>query len=118
MLLHQGLERSAQRIPDKIALVCGAERLTYGALQGRVGTLANTLTSDGVVRGDRVLVMLENGIEYAVAVHAVAAAGAVLVPVHPLTKADKLAFIARDTRARALLTHASLAPSWRNALEP
>ncbi|MFL6661585.1 MAG: class I adenylate-forming enzyme family protein [Rhizobacter sp.] len=118
MLLHQGLERSAQRIPDKIALVCGAERLTYGALQGRVGTLANTLTSDGVVRGDRVLVMLENGIEYAVAVHAVAAAGAVLVPVHTLTKADKLAFIMRDTRARALLTHAALAPSWRKALEP
>jgi acyl-CoA synthetase (AMP-forming)/AMP-acid ligase II len=63
-----------------------------------------------------VLLLLENSIEYAVAVHAVLMAGAVFVPLHPMAKSEKIAFIANDTRAAALLTHALLAPEWAPAI--
>jgi long-chain acyl-CoA synthetase len=116
MLLHDAFEQAAQRAPDKIALVAGAQRLSYAELHHRVRALAAALRDDGVAPGDRVLVMLENTPEYAIGVHAVLLAGAVLVPVSAQTKADKLRFLATDTGASALLTHAQLAPAWVPAL--
>src|SRR5258706_10720244 len=103
-LLYQAFEITAQRLPHKLALVSGEQRVSYAELRQRIQALARRLHHDGVVPGDRVLVLLENSVEFAVAVHAVLAAGAVVVPVSPLAKADKLAFIAADTRATALLT--------------
>jgi amino acid adenylation domain-containing protein len=116
MLLHHAFEHSAARLPDKTALVAGARQVSYAELQAQVHGLAAALVHAGVAPGDRVLVMLENTPEFAVAVHAVLAAGAVFVPVSALAKADKLAFIANDTRAAALLTEAPLVPAWRAAL--
>ena len=116
MLLHDAFEQAAQRAPDKLALVAGTQRLSYGELYRQVRALARALRDDGVAPGDRVLVMLENTPEYAVAVHAVLLAGAVLVPVSAQTKADKLRFLATDTGATALLTHVQLAPAWSAVL--
>jgi long-chain acyl-CoA synthetase len=116
MLLHQAFEATARRLPGKTAMVCGTQRVSYGELQRHAQALAAALREDGVERGDRVLVMLESGIEYAVAAHAVLAAGAVFVPVSPQTKPEKLAFLAADTRATALLTQGSLWHTWHAAL--
>ena len=116
MLLHHAFEDAARRLPGKTAIVSGTQRVTYGELRVRMQALARSLRDDGVERGDRVLVMLEPGVEYAVAAHAVLAAGAVFVPVGAQTRADKLAFLAADTRAAALLTQGALATVWRPAL--
>ena len=112
MLLHDAFERTAMRLPNKTALVCGARRLSYRVLRQRIHALAAALRDGGVVPGDRVLLLLENDVEYAVAVHAVLVAGAVFVPLVATTKADKLAFVANDTGATLLLTHVLLAPAW------
>ena len=116
MLVHHAFEATARRLPDKTALISGDARVGYADLQQRVHALAAALRDDGVVPGDRVLVFLENGIEFVVAIHAVLAAGAVFVPISALAKADKLSFIARDTCASAMLTQTSLAPAWQPAL--
>jgi len=117
MVLHHAFETTAARLADKVALVSGVQRITYAQLQRRVHSLAHALRDDGITPGDRVLVLLENSIEYAIAVHAVLAAGAVFVPVSPLAKPDKIGFIASDTRAVALLTAAPLAEWWRPVLQ-
>lgn len=116
MLLHDAFEASARRMPEKTALVAGTQRLSYAALHRRVHTLAQALRDDGVCPGDRVLLLLESTAEYAIAVHAVLAVGAVFVPVGATTKADKLAFLLADTEASALLTQASLAGAWQEPL--
>jgi amino acid adenylation domain-containing protein len=116
MQLHDAFEDAAARRPGKLALVCGDERVGYGELQARVGAVARALRGDGVQPGDRVLVLLENSVDYVAALLGVLAAGAVFVPVSPLAKPGKLAFLMRDTRARALLTHASLATTWQEVL--
>ncbi len=117
MLLHHVFEQTARRLADKPALVCGDERISYADLLQNVQATAAALRHDGVVPGDRVLVLLENSIEFAVAVHAVLAAGAVFVPASPLIKSEKLAFMLRDTAASALLTHAALAATWQPAVQ-
>ena len=43
--------------------------------------------------------------------------GAVLVPMSPLTKPSKLAYMLQNTRATALLTHAALQAEWEEAVK-
>lgn len=112
MLLHDAFERTAKRLSGKTALVCGERRVTYGALLQRIHALAAAMQEDGVAPGDRVVLLLENDIEYAIAVHAVLLAGAVFVPLVATIKAEKLAFVANDTGATLLLTHVQLEPVW------
>lgn len=116
MLLHHAFEASCQRLPAKTALVCGAERVSYADLANRVNALATLLQARGVARGDRVVMLLESSVEFAVGVHAVLKVGAVFVPISPLTKADKLAYMLNDTRACAVLTDARLENVWRDAV--
>lgn len=114
--ITRAFRQTSARLPGKTALVCGDERVSYAELQRRVAGFAQALAQSGVQRGDRVLLMLDNGIEFAVAVNAVLMLGAVMVPVSPLTKAEKLRYLLNDTEAVALVTQATLFPAWRAVL--
>lgn len=108
MLLHDFFENTAARLPHKIALVCGEQRLSFGELARRAERLAALLQQRGVQRGDRVALFLDNGPEMVVGVWAALKAGAVFMPVNPLTKDDKLGYLLNDARVSALVTQASL----------
>ena len=104
MQVERFLEDSAQRSPDKVALVCGDARLTYSELDRAANRLARGLIGAGVGRGDRVAIYLENSVEAVLAIFAALKAGAVFMVVNPTTKADKLAFILNNSKAVALIT--------------
>ena len=97
------LESSARQRPDKTALVCGDARLTYADLEQSCNRSAHALVAEGIERGDRVAVYLENSVEAVIAVFAILKAGAVFMMVNPTTKADKLAYVLNNSRARALI---------------
>jgi len=107
-LLHDFLIDSAARLPEKVALVAGAKRLTYAEIDLQSDALARSLVKLGVARGDRVVVFADNTAEAVVAFWAVLKADAVVVVVNPLTKADKLAYVLNDCRATALVTDGHL----------
>jgi long-chain acyl-CoA synthetase len=104
MLLHHFLEFSADRLPNKIALVCDHQRLTYAEVEAQANRLANALRAQGVQRGDRVGLYLPNSVEMAIAIFAVLKAGGVFVPINPTTKFDKCAYILNNCAARVLIT--------------
>ncbi len=110
------LRQSAGRHGDKTALVAGPTRLTYADLDGRSDRLAAALQTSGIKRGDRVLVFMDNCWEAAVSIFGVLKAGAVFSPINPSTKADKLAYVAMNCRARAILATGRLAPVVAEAL--
>jgi amino acid adenylation domain-containing protein len=116
MLLHHFFDDTLARRPQHAALVCGAQGFTYADVDERANALARRLQRRGVVRGDRVALFLENGVEFVAGVLAVLRLGAVFMPVNALTKDDKLAYMLRDARAAALLTQASLSGVWRQSL--
>ncbi len=105
MQLEGFLERSAVRLPDKTALVCGNQRLTYGEIERDSNRLAHALIRLGVQRGDRVAVYLENSVEAVLGIFAALKAGAIFLMVNPTTKAEKLSYILNNCRARVLMTH-------------
>lgn len=57
-------EALADTIGDRIAVVCGDERLTYAELDAHANRLAHHLQSQGVRQGDHVGIHLYNGVEY------------------------------------------------------
>jgi long-chain acyl-CoA synthetase len=116
MLLHDFFTDTAARLPDKTALICDGQRYTYSDLAVRVNTLARTLRTRGVKRGDRVALFLDNSVEMAVGVYATLTIGAVFMPVNALTKQDKLAYLLNDSRAAALVTDIALENIWVEAL--
>jgi amino acid adenylation domain-containing protein len=111
-LVQDYLERTARRLGDKVALVCSKanQRLTYAELDARSNALAHAIARRGVERGDRVVVFGDNTVETVVAFWAVLKANAVVSIVNPLTKAEKLSYLLRDCRPKALVTDAHLLP--------
>ncbi|TIX96032.1 MAG: acyl--CoA ligase, partial [Mesorhizobium sp.] len=98
------LTHAASRVCDKVALVCGGQRVTYGELEARSNAIAQHLASAGVARGDRVMIFADNTVETVVAFWAVLKANAVVCIVNPLTKSDKLDYLLNDCRPTALIT--------------
>ncbi len=82
MQVEAFLELSAQKSPQKTALVCGEQRLSYQDIEAQCNRLAHALRAVGVQRGDRVAVYLDNSVEAVMAIFAILKAGAVFMPVN------------------------------------
>ena len=111
---HPGLsalfERQVAATPNQVALVCGSERMSYGALDHGANQMARLLQSQGVGRGDCVAFLLTRSSEVYVALLGILKTGAAYVPLDPDYPAERIAFILSDCQARALLTTRDLAP--------
>ena len=116
-LLHDYLRDAARHDPDKVALVCMKQRVTYRELEARSNALAHTLRARGVRRGDRVIVFGDNTVETVVSFWGVLKADAVVSIVNPLTKADKLLYLINDCRPAALITDAHIQNVWAEPAE-
>lgn len=89
-LTHHFLENSAARFPDKCALVHEKRRVTYAELNRATSNLAGYLLANGCHRGDRVVILFENSVEYVAGYYGILKAGAVAVPLNPEIKAEGL----------------------------
>jgi amino acid adenylation domain-containing protein len=112
MLLHEFLECSAERLPDKTALIDGKNRLTYREFESMANRVAHALKDGGVEYCDRVVILLDNSHEAAASIFGILKADATFVVINPTIKTDKLAYILNNCRATALVTHRS---KWRVA---
>ena len=98
------LDVAAQRYPDKAAIVFGGQPLTYGRLRARVDALAGALQQRlGVRHGDRVLLVSQNCPQFTLAALAILRAGAVVVPINPMSTEPELRHYAADSGARVAL---------------
>jgi long-chain acyl-CoA synthetase len=102
------LDRAVATWPEKIALVCGDERLRYDEYGARVTQLARYLCSRGATNA-RVVILLRNGIDIAIAIFAAQRAGAASVTLNPDYTAAELAPMLADAAPVIVLTHAELA---------
>ena len=89
--------------PSATAVVVpGGPRLTYAQLGEQVDAAAEALARAGIGRGDRVALVLPNGLESIVLFLAAATAGAA-APLNPAYKESEFRFYLDDTNARALV---------------
>ncbi|MFZ2173124.1 MAG: long-chain fatty acid--CoA ligase [Rhodococcus sp. (in: high G+C Gram-positive bacteria)] len=95
------LEDSARRYPDRVALVLGDTRITYGELDARSNQVANLLIERGIEPGDTVALSFPNVPEFAIVYYGIVKAGAVVVPLNILLKGREIAYHLEDSGARA-----------------
>ena len=67
MLVQHFLENSADRLGDKVFLICGDTHMTYAGIDAAADRLASALLEMGVARQDRVIIFLDNSIESVIA---------------------------------------------------
>jgi O-succinylbenzoate-CoA ligase len=99
MLIFEMLQTTAQRLPDKTALICDEEVLSYQTFLDKVLSLAAQFQKMGVKKGDRVGLLFPNCTEMAIAYFACAAMGAVSVPLNNRLTAKDLIYMINDSSA-------------------
>lgn len=101
------LRRRAARNPSNEALVdaMSGERLTYAALNERANQSAHAMRALGVKPGDRVALLLPNGISFVATYYGLAKAGAVQPLLNWRLVPDELEFLLNDSGAETLIFH-------------
>ncbi len=102
MKLASFLASHARATPDKDAVICGSEQLTFGELDETTDRLANALRDKGVGIGDRVAIQLQNTVEFVRAFLAVTKAGGISVPVNTRLAPNEIAYILADSAPKAV----------------
>jgi benzoate-CoA ligase len=101
---------------DKPAYVDDAGVLTYGDLAHRVRRCAAGLLALGLRREERVLLLLQDTVDFPVAFLGALYAGVVPVPVNTLLTAADYTYMLGHCRAQAVIVSAALWPAAREAL--
>ncbi len=109
------LARAASFFPDRIAVVHGALRFTYGQFYARSRRLAHALSNAGIGRGDTVAIMAANTPAMLEAHYAVPMLAAVLNPINIRLDPASIAFCLEHGEAKVFLAdrefHAQIRPA-------
>ncbi len=82
LVMGQFLRRSADRYPDRLAVVYQDRRYTYREFNAHVNRMANSLIALGVKKGERVGIFAHNSDYCVMAALAVAKAGGMFIPMN------------------------------------
>ncbi len=107
--LITNLEVSALRYPNHTAIIYYDTKITYRELLDEVEALAGWLQQNGVKKGDRVLLYMQNSPQYVIGYYAILRADAVVIPVNPMNRAAELEHYISDTQSTICLAGMELA---------
>jgi len=102
--LFDNLSEQAQRRPDKTLLFDSTQSYTYADLRDQGLRLAVGLRRLGVQPGDRVAVQIPNWAEFGLLTVALNRAGAILVPIMPIYRAEEVGFVLAHSEATVAIT--------------
>lgn len=106
--------------PQRTALVCGDQRLSYGELRERVARTASVWAALGVQPGDRVAIKLADGFDWVVAFLGTLWRGAIAVAVNPRIPAPEWQYILDEAGFSVILAESredTILP-WRERVLP
>ena len=105
-LLSQSVAQGADNSPEKDAVRCIGNSLTYAELWRLMNSLAQILKDKGVSRGDRVGIYMNKSLESAVSLYGIMQAGAAYVPLDPFAPPSRLAYVIKDCGIKHLSSKA------------
>jgi benzoate-CoA ligase family protein len=94
---------------EKTAISCGGERITYGELFRRACGAGAALRALGVDVADRVLMVMDDCVDFPAVFLGAIRIGAVPVPINPLYAADEYAHFVADSGASVVVVDAACA---------
>ena len=102
---------------DKTVYIDDRGQLTYGELEEAVKRMASALSSSGMRREERILILMHDSNDWPVAFLGALYAGAVPVAVNTLLTPKDYQFILDDCRAKVVIVSAALLPTLQTAIE-
>ena len=116
--ISQLFEEQAALTPERAAVICEDQSLSFAQLNQAANRLANYLLTLGVQTEDCVAICLERSTEMLVAILGILKAGAAYAPLDSTYPAQRMNYILQETRVRFVITQKSLASaisqgSWR-----
>jgi long-chain acyl-CoA synthetase len=105
LTVGRSIRLAAEQSPDKQAVSDGSAALTHVALNAVSNQIANGLLALGLVKGDRVGVILPNCSLYVAVGCAIAKSGLVMTTLNYRFNSAEIAYQMADSGARALLFH-------------
>ena len=103
------LAETCSATPDGEAIVCGAARLSWREVEARTSRIAAGLEARGLRAGDRIALLLGNGVEFVLAFFAAFRLGAITVPLSTRYQTPEIAYALADCGATMLIFEADLA---------
>lgn len=116
-LYHEGLERQAKLKPDACALVAADGSFTFAELNAFANRIAHALVQRGVVRGDRVALLLPRTSRVVMALFGVMKAGAAYIPCDPTYPVERVEHILGDSGSKYVLTTPDKVGEYQNAID-
>jgi len=113
LLLPNLIGRRAQRV----AVIDDVGTYTYAEMNERTNRFANVLRERGVTDGQRVLLCLEDGIDFPVCFLGAMRAGAIPVPLNTWLPTKDYGYIVADSEARMVVVSAALTAVWQPLLD-
>ncbi|WP_064654660.1 AMP-binding protein [Moraxella catarrhalis] len=95
-------DQAFARFGNQVAFTCMDKSITYRQLDNYSRQMAAYLQSLGLVKGDKVAVMMPNILQYPIVMIAIIRAGLTLVNVNPLYTSNELEHQLNDSEAKAL----------------
>src|SRR3972149_2652682 len=106
MLLHNYLIQSAERFPEKAAVVHKGKTFTYEDIFSGSLSIANWLIDGGLRKGDRVAILMDNPYEYIKSYFGILMAGGIVVALNVQTSVRTLEYQINNCEVFAILTQA------------
>jgi long-chain acyl-CoA synthetase len=109
--LYQILQIASGAYTEKPAVAFMGSFINFGDVKKLVDRLATALAKLGIVKGDRVGVMLPNCPQYLISFFAITRLGAIVVNVNPIYTPREVEMVAKDSGMRAIIAMDLLAPN-------
>ncbi|MDP4143546.1 MAG: amino acid adenylation domain-containing protein [Bacillota bacterium] len=101
---YEVFQNQVEKTPNNIAVVCGAEKLTYDELNKKANSLARTLIQNGVKNDEIVGLLVERSVYMAIGILAIMKAGGAYLPIDSEYPADRIKYMLQNSSANVLIT--------------
>lgn len=100
-------EQTLSAVPDKEAIFGGGTSMTFRQLHDEAVATAQALSQLGVQPGDRIGICMQKTLDQVVAILGVLWANAILVPIHPVLRAEQIGHIVDNCDMKLLITESA-----------
>ena len=116
--IFQNLVESAERFPNKPAIVFYGTTLSYSDLIEQTRALANYLKTKCLVqKGDRIILDLQSSPQFVISYYAVLSLGGLVVPISPMNIEDEINHYCTDSGARVAIASQDVVEEFRTVID-
>lgn len=115
--LHEYLLQNSRDYPNEIGYTYYGRDLTWREMADYTSRIASFLRAQGIVKGDRVALYMQNCPQYILSHYAVQMLGAIVVPLNPMYKASELNYFISEAGIKAIIAAQELYSNLESILD-